>query len=118
MAVGDEDVTVRGDDDIGGLIEEIRTGPRHASLAERHQDLARWTELEHLMPFAGRAAGVGHPEVAVAIDGRAVREHEHVLAERREQLSVLVVFEDWRLAAPGARVLEAAGDDVNRSVRR
>ena len=80
VAVGHEDVAVRRDDDVGRLIEEIGTGAADARLAERHQHLAVGAELEDLMALAVLAARVGHPEVAVAVHGRAVREDEHALA--------------------------------------
>src|SRR5688500_13475478 len=66
---------------------------------------------------ARSGAGLGHPQVAVAIDRGAVRKQKHLLAEAGEQLALRVVFEDRSLAAPGARVLEAAVDDVDRPVR-
>src|SRR5215467_13522641 len=77
MAVGDEDGAVGCDEHVRWLIEELRAAARHARLAEPHQLRAVGTELDHLMAFTAAASRVGHPQVAVAIDARAVREVEH-----------------------------------------
>src|SRR5689334_16010769 len=116
VAVGHEDVAVRSDDDVGRLIEEVRPRSADARLAKRHQHLALWAELEYLVPLARFSARVGHPQVAVAIDGGAVREDEHALTPRLEQLAVLVVLQDRRLAAAGAGVGEAAMNHIDGSV--
>src|SRR5688572_6116523 len=118
VTVRDEDVAGRSDENVRRLIEQLRTGAADSCLAECHQHLALRVELEDLMPLAVLAARVGHPEVALAIDGRAMREDEHPLSPCGEKLAVGVVFEDRRLAASRARVLEAAMDDVDRSVGR
>ena len=76
------------------------------------------TELEDLVSLAVLAARVGDPEVAVAIDGRAVGEDEHPLSPGRQDLPVGVVLEDRRFAASRAGVLEAAMNDVDRPVGR
>src|SRR5712692_7918446 len=49
VAVGDEDVAVGIGDDVGRLIERVRTIAGNASLPQRQQHLAVGTELEHLM---------------------------------------------------------------------
>src|SRR5439155_11907030 len=98
VAVGDEDVAGRGgDDDVGGLIEGVAAGAGDAGLAERHQDGALLVELEDLVALAIFAARVGEPQVALAIDRRAVREDEHPRPPRLQQLSVRVVLQDLRL---------------------
>src|SRR5678816_2876780 len=116
MTVGDEDVAIRPDEDVRGLIEEVRTGATDTRLAERHQYFALRVELEDLVPLAVLAARVGHPEVALAIDRCTMWEDEHPLPPRGEDLSVRVVLDDRRLAASRTRVLETAMDDVNGSV--
>ena len=40
VAVGDEDVAVRRDDDVGRLVEDVVAVAGDAGLAERHQHLA------------------------------------------------------------------------------
>src|SRR5690242_5486210 len=52
MRIRNEDVAIRRNRDIGGLIKQI--GPRagHASFAERHQHAALRIELEDLMSLA------------------------------------------------------------------
>jgi len=118
VAVGHKDVAVGGNDNVGRLVEEVGAGARDARFAKRHQDLSFRAELENLVSFAIPTAGVSHPEVAVAVHRGTVRKDEDVLAEGREQLPVLAVSEDRRFAASGARVLEAALDDVDRAVGR
>ena len=88
MAVADEDVAVRRDQDGGRHIERVGAVASHAGLAERHQDLAVLTELEHLVALAVSprilavgAFTVGDPDVAVAVDVDPVRPDEHAGAE-------------------------------------
>jgi hypothetical protein len=50
--------------------------------------------------LARLAAGIGHPQVAVAIDGPAMGEDEHALPEARQQLAVLVELQNRRLTPP------------------
>src|SRR5437773_11156817 len=95
MAVGDEDVARgRRHDNIGRLIEEIRSRPGNTGLPERQQHLTLRVELEDLMPLAVLPARVGHPEVAVPIDGGAVRKDEHPLTPRLEQPPAGVVLQN------------------------
>jgi hypothetical protein len=72
VAVHDENVPIRGDDDIGWLIERIGTIAGNARLAERHDDLPFGAELEDLVALAWLALGVSNPHVALAIDRDAV----------------------------------------------
>ena len=118
MTVGDEDVSARGDDDIGRLVEEVGTGARDTGLAERHQHFAVRTELEDLMAFAVLAPRVGQPEIPLTIDGGTVREVEHAGAPAGQQRPAAVVFQDWRFGSPGARIGETAVHDVEGAVWR
>ena len=109
VSLRDEDVAVRGDDDVVRLGERVGRIAGHARLADRHQDLALRAELDHLMPDQLRGRGrrrrrrrsgsgaargtrtvvvrVGHPDVAVAIDVDAVRERDHAGAEALHELA-------------------------------
>ena len=117
MAVGDEDVARgRRHDNIGRLIEEIRSRPGNTGLPERQQHLTLRVELEDLMPLAVLPARVGHPEVAVPIDGGAVRKDEHPLTPRLEQPPAGVVLQNRRFFAAGAGVRKAPVHDVDRPV--
>jgi hypothetical protein len=81
VPVGDEDITIRRDPNVGRRIEGVRTVPCHSGLAERHQDLAVRTELEDLLPLGTLAAAVGGPQIAVPVDVEAVRKNKHSGAE-------------------------------------
>ena len=70
------------------------------------------------MALAVGALRVGHPQIAVAIDCGSVREDEHALAKRREQLAAGVVFQNRRFGAVFTRVRKAAVNDVDDAVRR
>ena len=80
MAVADEDVAVRRDQNGGRHVERVGAVAGHARLAERHQHLAVLIELEHLVALAVPARilavgpfTVGDPDVAVAVDVDPVR---------------------------------------------
>ena len=66
-------------------------------------------ELEHLVQ-----ADVGHPDVAAAIDGDAVRDEEGSRAPRGDELAALLVeLEDrWLVEQFGGARLEAAAGPV------
>ena len=104
VPVGDEDISVRSDGHGAGRREVILIVPRHACFPEGHQQLAVRAELEDLM--AGAQAGfrrhghaacahrVGHPQIALAIDGEAVRPDEHPAAEALDDVALGVELED------------------------
>ena len=115
--LGDEDLAVRRDDDVGRLVERVRAVAGDAGLAERHQQLAVGTELEDLMAFAARRPRVGHPDVAVAIDREAVRERRTSLRPTTSAVCPTVELEDRRFGSSGAGILEAAMHDVDVAVR-
>src|SRR5439155_20153591 len=118
VAVGDKNIASRRDDDVGRLIEQTGGRAADARLAERHERFALGTELEDLVALPALAARVGHPEIAVAIHRRAVREVEQTFAPALEEPAAGVVFQDRRLRAAGARIGKAAVDDVDRPVGR
>jgi len=91
------------------VIEQSRTAAADAGRSERHQHLAAGAEFENLMSLAVLAPGVGDPEIAVAIDRRAVREHEHPRAPLRDQLAARVVFQDRRLTPARATNSRSSG---------
>jgi hypothetical protein len=68
------------------------------------------------MAFTIRAARVGDPKIAFAVDSRAVWEVEHAFAERLEELAARVEFEDRWLGAAGARIRKAAMNHVDAAV--
>ena len=74
-----------------------------ARLSQTHQDLALRAELEHLVPLgAGLISNrVGHPDVAIAIDMEAVRQHEESGAKFAHLQHVLwVLWGMWVSSRP------------------
>ena len=110
MPVGDEDVAVRRDQNIGRRIEGVGTVARHTSLAQRHQDLAVGTELVDLMTLGALAPAVGDPHIAIPVDVEAVGKDKHPGAEAFRHVTGWIDLEDWRhvraVAARAAAALE------------
>ena len=97
MAVGDENVAIPADDDVGRRAELVGAVPRHRARADLQQDLAARAELRDLLSHvAARAAAVGRqrvgdPDVALLIHVDAVRERKQVGANVPDQVPVCVV---------------------------
>src|ERR1043165_8752929 len=98
VAVADEDVAVRRDQDGRRHVERVRA---IAGLAERHQELPLGAELEHLMPLAVplrilavRALAIAHPDVPVAVDMDAMWANEHAGAETPDDVARLVELQN------------------------
>src|ERR1700730_16274777 len=75
MAVGNEDVPVRRDSNVVGLIESVLAVARDARFAKRHQHLSIRAKLEHLMPLAITPLSIRDPQVAGLVDADAVRKY-------------------------------------------
>ena len=88
MAVADEHVAVRRDDDVGRAVEVRRPVAGVRGRAEPQQLAAVRRELDDLMAAVVAAARVGDPDVAAGIDVDAVRPREQARAERAEPLAV------------------------------
>ena len=97
MAVGDEDVAVGGDGDVGRPVEGVRSLRADARGAERHEQLAVAAELEDLVSLAVGAGLVARPHVPVVRDVEPVRPHEHAVAERLDQVAVGIEPQDGGL---------------------
>src|ERR1022692_660218 len=108
MAVRDENVAVRRYDHGVRLIEGIGTIASDASFAERHQDFSIGTEFENLVTLAVSRLPVGHPDVAVAIHIKTMREHEQPFAEALHQVSGGIKLEDGRIELAGAGICSAS----------
>ena len=80
MPFGDEDIAVGSYDHIGRLIEKAGRITGHSGFTKRHEDLSIRAELENLLALSIAALFVGHPEVSILVDRRAVRKVEHSLA--------------------------------------
>src|SRR5262245_28427885 len=97
VPVGHVDAAVRPDDDVVRLIELAVGVARLARAAEAQKLLALRAELVDLVPLGpGRiAAEIRNPDVALSIDGDAMRRDHHTLAEVRQDCAgVTVEFED------------------------
>jgi hypothetical protein len=88
VAVADEHVTVRCDDDVGRAVEVRRPVARVRRCAEAHELAAVRPEFDDLMPAIVAASRIGHPDVARGIDVDAVRPGEHARAECAEPFAV------------------------------
>src|SRR4030095_11775210 len=81
VAIGHKNVAIRRDDNVTRPAEGVGALGCDTGLPQRHEQLSILAELEHLMPLPVLALGVGDPDIALAIDGHAVRLHEHVSTE-------------------------------------
>jgi hypothetical protein len=99
VPVSDEDVAVRRGRDVGGAVEHGAGVARNARLAERLQQPALRIELENLVALGVLDVAVERPEVAVAIEVKAVGLHKHPVSKTREQLARRIEFEDRRIRA-------------------
>src|SRR5258708_39109075 len=113
MTLTDENVAVRGDEDVIRLPEE-RCVACTARLAQGHEQLAVRRELVDLVsPIRRstrrawghrRARAVRHPDIAVLVDGNSVRRREHPGAKVRDQGSVRIELEHRIERRPDATV--------------
>ncbi len=90
MPIDDEDVAVGRHQYVGGAVELVLTVACHAGRAQAHQKLALRAELVHLVTLVTLAAGVGDPDVALAIDVNSVRPDDHPRSEAPDDVSVRV----------------------------
>ena len=86
VAVDDEDVAVRGDEDVGRSVELARPVAGNASLSEPHELFPLGAELDDLVAAAFAAARVRHPNVIVRVDENAVRPLEQARAKALQEL--------------------------------
>src|SRR3954463_9783676 len=91
LAIGDQDVAVLLDRDIGhaveGVLRLVTAGD--ALLAQRHKKLALRGELEclHITP-------IGDPDIARTVDAEKMRGLEHVLAPAAQEFAVAIKDHD------------------------
>jgi hypothetical protein len=108
VAIGHEDVAVRGHEDIGRPVECVRAFARHARLAERHQHFALRAELEDLLSLAVSSLAVSHPHVAVTVHMETMWNNEHTGAERVHQFAGCVELQQRRHVGAFACVAAAS----------
>ena len=81
MSVGDKNIAVGRDDDIGGRVESVLAVAGESRLAERQQYFSVTAKLEDLMSFAVFTQAIGHPHIAVLVHRDAVGKDEEARAE-------------------------------------
>lgn len=85
MAVGDEDVAIGRDYDIGGVIERVFSCAGNAGFSQYQEDFAVGIHFENLLAFAVFGAAVADPDVVIAVNVEAVSLNEHALSEAFEK---------------------------------
>src|SRR5262249_57587780 len=87
MSRGDENVSIGRNEHRRWRVEFVRAIAGDPGFAEREQHLAVRTELDDLMTLAVLAQPIGDPDVALAVDMNAVRQHQRTNAEAVHQLA-------------------------------
>ncbi len=116
VAVGNKDIAIGRECDRVRLVERVRAVARYSGLAERHEHLAIFAELEYLLALAVLALAVAHPEIAVAVEGKAMRKDEHARAEGLQQFAVRVEFHDGIERRPRTAIHSAPVGDPDVAV--
>src|SRR5450631_1238840 len=96
VAVGDEDVAVRRDHDVGRAVELVIAIAGNAWLADRHQQSAIGTELQSRCAPAIADLAIGDPDIAVAVRAEAMRPVDQLRAEAHHLPAGGVEFLDRR----------------------
>ena len=107
VAVGDEEVAVGGDGEIGGQAEGFAGGALLAGCADGHDELALGVEFEDAVGLA-----FGAPDVVFVVDEDSVGVLDDVFAPGGEEVAVAVEDDEGMLAArvDEYAVLGIAGD--------
>src|ERR1700680_261933 len=129
MAICHKDITVGRNGNTGRLIESIRAIPRYSGLAEGHQHLARWTQLEDLVApghtvrvlsgyteYRFVCICVARPPVSLPINSKPMGKREHPRAKARQKFARRIKFQNWRLRAADAGG-GAGGHDIETSMK-
>src|SRR5579859_795058 len=117
MSIGDEDVPIGSDHDVGRLIEGVWTVAGNSGLSQGHQDLAFRTELENLLTFSIFPLSVGDPHISFLIHEDAVRKYEQPRTEALEQLARRIKLENWREVGAGAGIRATSLGHPDAAVR-
>src|SRR5579862_9447632 len=108
VAVGDEDIAVRRDHDVGRPVELVIAIAGDARLADRHQHPPIGTELYRRFAAAIAGLAVGDPDIAVAVGAEAMRPVDQLRAEAHHLPAGGVEFLDRRNARADAGFAAAA----------
>ena len=119
VSLRNQDVAVGREDDVAWLVQRLRRIARRPAFANGHQQLAVRTEFEDLVAFAlrvwkfrellrrGRTL-VSHPDVAVLVHLKAVRENHHACAEALDDFAGWIELENRVDGRSGAGISAAA----------
>src|SRR5580704_14713500 len=102
MAVGNENIAVRRDLDVGRYVELVIAIAGNARLADRHQQASIGTELQSRCAPAIAGLAVGDPDIAVAVRAEAMRPVDQLRAEARHLPAGRIEFLDRRDARADA----------------
>src|SRR5262249_13816666 len=80
-SIDDINVSVRRHHDGADSAEIARAVAGHARLAKNHKNLAVWAELDQVGALAVLCDLIAGPDIAVAVDVKAVRDGELIRAE-------------------------------------
>src|SRR5580704_6897333 len=108
VTVGDEDIAVRRNHDVGRAVELVIAIAGNARLADRHQQAAIGTELQCRRAPAIADLAVGDPNIAVAVGAEAMRPVDQLRAEAHHLPAGGVEFLDRRDARADAGFAAAA----------
>ncbi len=90
MAVGDENVAIRGDQHVRGSVEGVIPGARNARLTQPHQQLTLGAELQYLVSLALFALCISNPDVVLVVDKNTVGPDKKSGAETSLQATLSV----------------------------
>src|SRR6266700_963516 len=125
MSIGDKDLAIGCNYNVGRLIEGVRTITGNSGLAQGHQNLSFGTKLDYLMALAIFSLRIRDPHISALVDKDAVRKNKQPLAEALEQFACRIKSEDRRQvrastsisAAPLRHPYAAVRADVDRTGR-
>src|SRR5262249_6121459 len=109
-AVGYVEIALRADDDVIGRAEVVGSRAAYVHFAQRQEELAFRRELADYV-----VAVVGGPDRARRADTQSVGYFEETFAEALEILSLVIEFQDWRLAS--VQYVDVASAYGNRGER-
>ncbi len=96
MSIGDEDISIRSDQDVGRWTEGVRSVACDAGFTEGHQNFSVRAELEHLIAFGIFCRAVNQPDVSLSVHMDSMGADEHPGAKARHELARRIELEDGR----------------------
>src|SRR5258708_4523207 len=102
VAVGNKNIAVRSDHDVGRSVELVVAIAGDARLADRHQHSSVGAELQSRRAPAIAGSAVGDPDIAVAVDAQPMRPVDQLRAEAHHLPAGGIEFLDRRDARANA----------------